>query len=329
VDRSLDSGLRVRVLRRLLRDIERPESFDAVIRAFATIRDDGKSNEELLGLWQEFTREHVNANQVEKFRALAKDSDAGRSELGYGVLLQLEDDATIPAEAREAAHQAIEHAWSAKAVSPSLLHAVGRTDFERYAFQVGRLRKDDRPAIRQAAEFAAKRLDLDALAHRSANQADSIASKTFEQVVAEINKTKQKNAALGARLFARQGCAACHTVAPGEVPKGPPLAGIATRYSRPELVESILKPSAKIAQGFEPQKFADLDGRTYQGFVVRESGDEVEFRDANGVATILPKSQIDERVKGDVSIMPTGLVDPLSVPELSAILDYLESLKAK
>jgi putative membrane-bound dehydrogenase-like protein len=328
VDQSLDSALRVRVLRRLMRESERPEAFAAAIRAFSTIRADGKSSDELLGLWQEFTREHGNAEHLEKFRELANDGDPGRSELGFGVLLQLADDATISAAARDAARQAIESAWNAKVIPPTLLRAVGRTVAERYAFQVGRLRKDANPDVSQAAEFAAKRLDLDALAHRNVNPADAIASKTFEQIVDEVNKTKQKNAALGARLFARQGCAACHTVSPGEVPKGPPLAGISTRYSKPELIESILKPSAKIAQGFEPQKFADVDGRTYQGFVVRESGDEVEFRDANGVSTVLPKSQIEERVNGDVSIMPTGLVDPLTVPELAAILDYLESLKA-
>jgi putative heme-binding domain-containing protein len=210
-----------------------------------------------------------------------------------------------------------------------LIRAVGRTEAERFAFQVGGLRKDPRPEVRVAAEYTAKRLDLDTLAQHGANRADTIASKTFEQVVAGVDQAKKKAPELGARLFARQGCVACHTVAPEEFPKGPPLAGITARYSRAELIESILKPSAKIAQGFEPQKFADVDGRTYQGFVVRESGDEVEFRDANGVSTTLPKSQIDERVKGDVSIMPTGLVDTLTVPELSAVLDYLGSLKAK
>ena len=87
---------------------------------------------------------------------------------------------------------------------------------------------------------------------------------------------------LGERLFQRQGCIACHTVAPGEAPKGPSLLGIAARYSRAELTESILKPSAKMAQGFEPQKIATVDGRTFEGFVVRESGDEVELRDVQG-----------------------------------------------
>ena len=108
-------------------------------------------------------------------------------------------------------------------------------------------------------------------------------------------------------------------MSPGEAPKGPSLLGIAARYSRAELTESILKPSAKIAQGFEPQKFATVDGRTYEGFVVRESGDEVEMRDVQGGATILSKKDIDDRAKGEVSIMPTGLADSVDDPGLRLV----------
>ena len=45
---------------------------------------------------------------------------------------------------------------------------------------------------------------------------------------------------------------------------------IAKRYSRAELCESILKPSAKISQGFETQWFKDADGEIDEGFVTRD-----------------------------------------------------------
>jgi putative heme-binding domain-containing protein len=95
------------------------------------------------------------------------------------------------------------------------------------------------------------------------------------------------------------------------------------------LTESILKPSAKIAQGVEPQTFALVDGRTFEGFVVRESGDEIELRDAQGRATVLPRKDIEERARGKVSIMPTGLVDALSTGDFASLLAYLESLKSR
>jgi putative heme-binding domain-containing protein len=150
----------------------------------------------------------------------------------------------------------------------------------------------------------------------------------FESVLAAVAAEKG-DAKRGERLFLRQGCIACHTVAAGAAPKGPSLLGIAARYKRGELTESIVKPSAKIAQGFEPQKIATIDGHTYEGFVVRESGDEVELRDVQGNATILPKKDIDARARGEVSIMPVGLADHLTVHDFASLLAYLESLGSK
>ncbi len=134
---------------------------------------------------------------------------------------------------------------------------------------------------------------------------------------------------LGALLFQRQNCINCHTVAKSEPAKGPYLGDIANRYSRKELAESIVTPSAKIAQGFETQKFALLNGQTLEGFVVRESGDEVEVRNAAGAVTVIPKADIEERGKSPLSVMPNGLADTLDLHDLASILAYLESLKRK
>ena len=154
-----------------------------------------------------------------------------------------------------------------------------------YAFQVRNRLKDEHREVKEAAAFAAAKLDLD---HETggANRGPTIASIPFESVLAAA-VTEKGDAKLGERLFQRQGCIACHTVAPGQTPKGPSLLGIADRYKRAELTESILKPSAKIAQGFEPQKIATADGRTFEGFVVRESGNEVELRDGQGRSIVV------------------------------------------
>ena len=185
---------------------------------------------------------------------------------------------------------------------------------------------DADPKVQEAAAFAAARLGLD----RPSGHDDgpTIASLPYETVLAAAIKEKGDDR-IGELLFQRQGCISCHTVAPGEAARGPSLLGISSRYSRAELIESILKPSAKLAQGFEPQRFATVEGRTFEGFVVRESAVEVEFRDAQGTATILSKKDIDERARGNVSIMPVGLADALDVRDLASLLGYLESLKAQ
>jgi putative heme-binding domain-containing protein len=137
------------------------------------------------------------------------------------------------------------------------------------------------------------------------------------------------DAVLGSQLYLRQNCIACHTVSKTEPVKGPYLGDVTARYKRAELIESILKPSAKIAQGFETHIFTMTDGKILTGFVVRESGDEVEIRDVAGLATVLKKKDIDERRQSKESVMPEGLVDTLTVHELASLLAYLESLYLK
>ena len=109
------------------------------------------------------------------------------------------------------------------------------------------------------------------------------------------------DAGRGRALFTAQSCRACHTDADGQTPKGPHLVDIGKRYSPAELVESILKPSAKIAQGYEAYSFAMADGRVFTGFVVSEGASTVQIRESSGALHELKRSDIEERRQaGDV-----------------------------
>ena len=80
----------------------------------------------------------------------------------------------------------------------------------------------------------------------------------------------QGDAKKGAVIFKAQSCLACHTTADGQTPRGPHLFEIGKRYKAEELVESILKPSAKLAQGYESYRFETSDGKVVEGFIVSE-----------------------------------------------------------
>ena len=107
------------------------------------------------------------------------------------------------------------------------------------------------------------------------------------------------------------------------------LGGITARYSRAELCESILKPSAKIAQGFESQSFTLENGDELETFVVKEGGDSVEVRNILGMTTILEKADIVQRQRREKSIMPEKLVATITPEELASILAFLEATSAK
>jgi putative membrane-bound dehydrogenase-like protein len=131
----------------------------------------------------------------------------------------------------------------------------------------------------------------------------------------------------GKALFKAQSCAACHTDADGQTPKGPHLVDIGKRYKSDELVESILKPSAKIAQGYETYQFAMADGRVVTGFVVSEGADTVLVREGNGVQRPLKRSDIESRAMQKLSAMPEGIVNNLTPKQLADLIAYLQSLQ--
>ncbi len=71
----------------------------------------------------------------------------------------------------------------------------------------------------------------------------------------------------------------------------------------------------------------DDEGTRYEGFIVREAGDEVEVRNVAGVSKVLKTKQVIDRGVLQKSIMPQGLADKLTVYELASLLAYFESLK--
>ncbi len=130
----------------------------------------------------------------------------------------------------------------------------------------------------------------------------------------------------GKVLFKSQSCIACHTDADGQSLKGPHMVDIGKRYSAAELIESILKPSAKIAQGFETYLFELADGKVVTGFVVSESAKAVLIRDATGAQRELKLAQIESRTIQKQSLMPDGLANNLTPEQLGDLIAYLQSL---
>ncbi len=163
------------------------------------------------------------------------------------------------------------------------------------------------------------------IARADPRNADQIGNMTYEAAAARALRTKG-NVERGKALFTAQSCRACHTVADGQTPRGPHLVDIGKRYSPAELVESILRPSAKIAQGYEAYSFATADGRVFSGFVVSEGAAVVRIRESAGTLRELKRSEIDERRRQEPSIMPEGIAASLTPEQLADLVAYLQSL---
>src|SRR5262249_45545053 len=102
-------------------------------------------------------------------------------------------------------------------------------------------------------------------------------------------------------------CIKCHAVGKDGGAVGPELSSVASKYPRDERLAAAPDPSAKISSGYEPTILALADGRVLTGIVRNETPEAVELQDADARTLHIPKSQIDERKQGEVSLMPNGL----------------------
>src|SRR5439155_288065 len=132
----------------------------------------------------------------------------------------------------------------------------------------------------------------------------------------------------GREVFANViGCVKCHTTDRHEEPKGPFLGDVGGKFDAKYIVESIMKPSAKVAQGFDSVNIIAKGQGDYTGFVTKETADEMQLRDLTGKVTIVQKATITQRRQLPGSMMPDGLVDNLSLDDFASLLTFLESHK--
>jgi quinoprotein glucose dehydrogenase len=99
-------------------------------------------------------------------------------------------------------------------------------------------------------------------------------------------------------------CMRCHRVGEyGGGDAGPDLAGIGARESLEYLLESVIKPSAKIAKGFEIVSVTKTDGATIVGTLLTRDAAGVRLKTSEQDALLIPAAQV-KSVESAPSAMP-------------------------
>ncbi len=147
----------------------------------------------------------------------------------------------------------------------------------------------------------------------------------FDQLVAVLNSNDSTDADphMGAEIFASQACASCHTVGDSGESVGPDLTNISRRFTRREIVESILYPSHIVGRDFACKKVVTLQGDVYIGMVTEQRDGGLQIRDSNNEVAIVEADQVDQILPSSISIMPSGLLDDLSLQEIKDLMSYL------
>lgn len=132
----------------------------------------------------------------------------------------------------------------------------------------------------------------------------------------------------GRRIFMEHpvlACIRCHKVFGEGGEAGPDLTGIATRKTPEYLLESVIKPNAKIAEGFDLVTLQLKGGKFEAGAVVRETSTEIVLKRADGSEATVDPKLVTER-QAAPSSMPEIYSQVLTRAELRDLMAFLKSL---
>jgi len=122
-------------------------------------------------------------------------------------------------------------------------------------------------------------------------------------------------------------CSKCHRIGDQGEQIGPELTGVADRFSRIHIVESILEPSRTVATGFQTIGVVLRDGRVLTGIKVADTETTLTLGDNQGKKHFLARTEIEEQVAQTQSTMPDGLVKQLSVDQFVDLITFLAAQK--
>ncbi|HEV2293382.1 MAG TPA: PVC-type heme-binding CxxCH protein [Tepidisphaeraceae bacterium] len=121
------------------------------------------------------------------------------------------------------------------------------------------------------------------------------------------------------------GCAKCHQFNGEGKNVGPDLSAIRTKFGRPELLDSILNPSAAIAFGYEAWIVKTKHNDVYSGFILADSAENFVLKDSSGEQRTIPAKDIALRKRQTISVMPDNVALGLNAQELADLAEFLQT----
>ena len=120
-------------------------------------------------------------------------------------------------------------------------------------------------------------------------------------------------------------CQKCHAIAGAGGQVGPGLESIGASAQPDYLVDSLLEPGKAVKENYHALVVATSDGKVYTGIKLRQTDSELVLRDAEDREVAIPVSSIEEQ-KTAGSLMPAGLTEALTRPELIDLVRFLSQL---
>lgn len=148
---------------------------------------------------------------------------------------------------------------------------------------------------------------------------------TFDQLYEHITNTSVKvgNHEHGAQVFRKAQCTNCHRFGTVGTNVGPDLSTVSQRFHEKEILEAIIFPSQVIPDRYATKTVYTQNGRMHTGVVTETESGGVILHDAEGKRTEIAADDIDEIEPNKHSSMPTGLLNSLTLDEITDLFAYL------
>ena len=151
------------------------------------------------------------------------------------------------------------------------------------------------------------------------------AKYTVEELVEHLaGESAEGVPSRGSEVFVKAQCVKCHRFDGKGESFGPDLSTIGNRFTRKELVESIVHPSHIISSQYASKTIKTTDGRQLTGLVGNGAAGETVVMLPTAERVTLTAKQIEATKPSKLSAMPDGLLDPLSLEEVSDLFAYLQ-----
>ncbi len=154
----------------------------------------------------------------------------------------------------------------------------------------------------------------------------ALTPEEMKRLIADV--AAQGDAARGEQVFRRadQLCLKCHAVGGAGGQVGPDLSSIGASAQVDYLIESLLLPSKAIKENYHALLVTTTKGQQLTGIKVRQTATALVLRDDQDREVAVPLKEIEEQTPSKASLMPEGLVDPLTHAELVDLVRFLSEL---
>src|SRR5439155_12037637 len=149
--------------------------------------------------------------------------------------------------------------------------------------------------------------------------------KTDDLLPALDQVSKGRSFERGKAAFNDAQCLACHRFGNEGGAVGPDLTGVASRYTRRDILDSILEPSKVLSDQYQNIIVTKKNGDDVTGRLVEENNRRLVLvtNPLTGEQVEVSRSDVQGRRASTVSPMPDGLVNILTRDEILDLIAYL------